>query len=113
MDKKFFERKVRQLSDDKLQDLLKLRYQANREIVDLAIDEAKKRGLELPDISVSGYDAIAEEQSDRKKLEKMELGSLSSCSFLDIGEQIGEMDDTNIYSWCESGCGDLPRSVWK
>lgn len=81
MDKEFFERKVGELSNDKLQDLLKLRYEANREIVDLAIDEAKKRGLELPDISVSGDNFMAEELSDRKKLERWNWGAFLLAPF--------------------------------
>lgn len=48
MDKEFFKRKVRELSDDKLEDLLKLRHDGNREIIALAIEDAEIRGLDLP-----------------------------------------------------------------
>lgn len=88
MENEFFERKVRELSDDKLQDLLKLRYEANREIIDLAVDEAKKRGLELPDISVSGDNAMAEEHSDRKKLEKWNWGAFLLAPFWTLSNKL-------------------------
>ncbi len=88
MDKEFFERKIRELSDDKLRDLLKLGYEANRDIVDLAIDEAKKRDLELPDISVSGDDATVEELSDRKKLEKWNWGAFLLAPFWTLANKL-------------------------
>jgi hypothetical protein len=74
MDREFFERKVRELSDDKLLDLLRLRYDANREIIDLAIAEAKKRGLDLPEASIP-LNKFVTEQEEMKKLEKWNWGA--------------------------------------
>ena len=88
MDNEFFKRKVRELTDDKLQDLLKLRYDANREIIDLAIDEAKRRGLELPDISISGDNAMTEEQRDKKKLEKWNWAAFLLAPFWTLSNKL-------------------------
>ena len=81
MNKEFFERKVSELSDDKLQDLLKLRYDANREIIDLAIEEAKKRRMDVPEVSFSGNKAANAEQEGRKKLEKWNWGAFLLAPF--------------------------------
>jgi hypothetical protein len=51
MERDFFRRKIRNLSHDKLRELLQLRNPANREITDLAVEEAKRRGIDLPFVS--------------------------------------------------------------
>src|SRR5687768_6012254 len=81
MEKEFFERKVQQLSDDKLQDLLKLRYEANREIISLAIEEAKKRGIDVPEVGVPSNKALNVEQEEWKKLEKWNWGAFVLAPF--------------------------------
>lgn len=88
MDKQFFERKVRDLSDDKLQDLLKLRNDANREIIELAIEEAKKRGRDLPEVSVSGQSELTKEQEDRKELEKWNWGAFLLAPFWTLSNKL-------------------------
>lgn len=88
MDKKFFERKVGELSDDKLQDLLKFRYDANREIIDLAIDGAKKRGMDLPEISASEDNAMSEEESHRKKMENWNWAAFLLAPFWTLSNKL-------------------------
>jgi hypothetical protein len=87
MDSEFFERKVRELSDDKLLDLLKLRNDANREIIDLAIEESKKRGLEIPHVSIplNETDRGAEEM---KKLEKWNWGAFLLAPFWTLSNKL-------------------------
>jgi hypothetical protein len=46
MDIEFFERKIKGLSDSKLNDLLKLRNEANRDFILLATSEAIRRGMD-------------------------------------------------------------------
>ena len=75
MNREFFERKVRELSDENLQGLLKLRYEANRDIIDLAIEEAKKRKLDLPEVSVSADTVGTAGREERKKLDKWNWGA--------------------------------------
>ena len=53
MNKEFLEKKVRELSDKKLQDLLRLTNKANQQIVNLALVEAKSRGWETPQLLMS------------------------------------------------------------
>lgn len=88
MDKEFFERKVSELSDDKLQDLLKLRYDANREIIDLAIAEAKKRGLDIPGVAGPALKAVNGEQVDRMKLEKWNWGAFLLAPFWTLANKM-------------------------
>src|SRR5688500_14026281 len=88
MDKEFFERKVRELSDDKLQNLLKLSNEANREIIELAIEEAKKRGLDLPEVSVPGKSELTIEQEDRSKLEKWNWGAFLLAPFWTLSNKL-------------------------
>lgn len=88
MNREFFERKVRELSDDKLQDLLKLRYDANSEIIDLAIGEAKKRGLDVPEVSFPADKAVNGEQVDRMKLEKWNWGAFLLAPFWTLSNRL-------------------------
>lgn len=88
MNKEFFERKVSELSDDKLQDLLKLRNDANREIIELAIEEAEKRGLDVPEVSFSGSKAVNAEVQDRKKLEKWNWGAFLLAPFWTLSNRL-------------------------
>ena len=50
MNKEFFEKKVKQLSDEKLLELLKLRRDSNQEITEIAISEANARKLQIPEL---------------------------------------------------------------
>jgi hypothetical protein len=50
MDKEFYDRKIRQLTDDKLKELLQLRNKENWEIMELAEKEAIERGIDLETI---------------------------------------------------------------
>jgi hypothetical protein len=50
MDKEFYVRKIRQLTDDKLKELLELRTKDNLEIINLAEQEALKRGIDITPI---------------------------------------------------------------
>ncbi|HEX8037760.1 MAG TPA: hypothetical protein VF490_01355 [Chryseosolibacter sp.] len=88
MDKEFFEQKVRQLGDDKLQELLKLRYDTNREVIDLAITEANRRGLDLPEISVPDKKEEVLEQENRKKLEKWNWGAFLLAPFWTLSNRL-------------------------
>lgn len=88
MDKEFFERKVSELSDDKLQDLLKLRYEANREIIDLAIGEAMKRDLDIPEVSGPADKAVNVEEEDRMKLEKWNWGAFLLAPFWTLSNRL-------------------------
>jgi hypothetical protein len=88
MDKEFFERKVRELSDDKLNELLKLRYDANRDIIELAIEEANRRGLDLPEVSISAGKEVIIEQEDRNKLEKWNWGAFLLAPFWTLSNRL-------------------------
>jgi hypothetical protein len=46
-DKEFYTRKIKQLTDDKLKELLQLRSKENLHIIELAENEAIKRGIDL------------------------------------------------------------------
>jgi hypothetical protein len=87
MDRKFFRRKVRKLSDDKLLSLLRLRYDANWEIVDLATAEAKDRCIDLPDISTPP-DEIVSEQEDIRKLEEWNWGAFLLGPFWTLSNRL-------------------------
>ncbi len=50
MDIEFYIRKIEQLSDDKLRELLQLRTKENADIMDIAEREAIKRGIDLQSI---------------------------------------------------------------
>jgi hypothetical protein len=87
MDAEFFERKVRELSNDKLLELLRLGYDANQEIIDLAIEEAKKRGLDLPETSIP-LDKVVTEQQDMKKLGKWNWGAFLLAPFWTLSNKL-------------------------
>jgi hypothetical protein len=88
MNREFFERKVSKLSDDKLQDLLKLKYDANREIVALAIKEAGKRGLELLYVPVPPDKDGSKEHDDKQKLEKWNWGAFLLAPFWTLSNKL-------------------------
>lgn len=50
IDTEFYIRKIQQLSDDKLKELLQLRTKENADIMDLAETEAIKRGIDVKGI---------------------------------------------------------------
>lgn len=50
MDRKFLAEKIRQLSDDKLKELLQLRSKGNHLIIALAEREAHERGISIDEI---------------------------------------------------------------
>ena len=69
MNTDLFKNKISKLTDEKILVLLKLRYDTNREVVDLAMAEARKRNMEVPQLSISP--AVSEAASgDLRKLEK-------------------------------------------
>lgn len=53
MDKGYFEREIKQLTDNKLKELLQLRNKENLEIIKLAEKEAIERGVDLETIRVN------------------------------------------------------------
>lgn len=59
-----------------------------QEIIDLAIEEAKKRGLEGPEVSVSGNKASNVEQEQRKKLEKWNWGAFLLAPFWTLANKL-------------------------
>jgi hypothetical protein len=52
MDKEYFKRRLNQLTDDKLKELLQLRNKENLEIMKLAEKEAIERGVDVAAIEV-------------------------------------------------------------
>ena len=69
MDTEFFKRKVRELDNEKLLALLILRPDANQEIFEIAINEAQKRGLSIPDVAIPDKNEIIDE-TEKQKLVK-------------------------------------------
>ena len=63
MDKEFYARKIKQLTDDKLKELLQLRNKQNLEIMELAEIEAIERGIDLETIAAKRN----QDQGDRTK----------------------------------------------
>ena len=47
MNKEFFERKLRELEDSKLIDLLRIKDNANQDLIQLATEEARRRNLKI------------------------------------------------------------------
>jgi hypothetical protein len=66
MDKGYFEREIKQLTDDKLKELLQLRNKENLEIMKLAEKEAIDRGVALETIEAKI------KQSERTKSKNIE-----------------------------------------
>ena len=52
MNREFFARKIRSLSDQKILDLLALKNAANQEIIEIATEEAKQREIEVKDMTI-------------------------------------------------------------
>ena len=50
MDKELFIRKIKQLTDEKLKELIQLKTKGNRDIIELAEKEAIARGIDLETI---------------------------------------------------------------
>lgn len=50
MDKEFYFRRIQQLTDDKLRELLQLRKKNNTQIISMAETEALKRGIDIATI---------------------------------------------------------------
>lgn len=50
MDHEFFVQKIKQLTDEKLKELIQLKTKGNREIIELAEKEAALRGIDLATI---------------------------------------------------------------
>lgn len=68
MDREFYLRKIQQLTDDKLKELLKLRTKDNFEIISLAEAEALKRGIDINTI-----DLTTESKNTAKSKEEKEF----------------------------------------
>ena len=87
MDREFFERKVSELSDDKLLDLLKIRQEANQEIIELATREARKRGLPIPDAPIP-TGVVTPMESDTKKLDKWNWGAFLLAPYWTLANKL-------------------------
>jgi hypothetical protein len=75
MNRNFFENKIKELSDEKLIALINLRNEANQDISALAIEEAKRRGLEVPSTPPDESKDVHVEDDGREKLEKWNWGA--------------------------------------
>lgn len=69
MDSEFFTQKIKQLTNEKLKELIRLKTKENREIVELAEKEAIERGIDLATI-----DPRIKEISHKKKMPKSSEG---------------------------------------
>ena len=68
MDKQFYRQKIRQLSDDRLRELLQLKNNENSEIMIVAENEALKRGIDLATIKIETK--VKKEGQKKPKKEK-------------------------------------------
>uniref|UniRef100_UPI004047C2DA hypothetical protein n=1 Tax=Roseivirga sp. TaxID=1964215 RepID=UPI004047C2DA len=76
MDKQFFHRKIKELTDDKLIDLLqKTGNDLNQEVFELAKEEAGRRGLEFKLIDKADNASLLNESNDTEKLSKWNWGA--------------------------------------
>lgn len=76
MDKEFFQRKIKELPDDKLIDLLqKTTNEFNPEIFGIAKEEAERRNLKFELTNEGGEGDVEIKSNDRKKLRKWNWGA--------------------------------------
>ena len=54
----------------------------------MAIEEAAKRGLDVPEVSFSGSKAVNDEEHDRKKLEKWNWGAFLLAPFWTLANKM-------------------------
>uniref|UniRef100_UPI004048D01C hypothetical protein n=1 Tax=Roseivirga sp. TaxID=1964215 RepID=UPI004048D01C len=110
MDEEFFQRKIKDLTDDKLIGLLqKTGNDLNQEVFELAKEEAGRRGLEFKLIDKADNASLLNESNDTEKLSKWNWGSLFPSSYLDFGQQIRDMDNSMLYTFREYWCHFLFR----
>jgi hypothetical protein len=84
MNRNFFENKIKELSDEKLITLINLRHEANQEISALAIEEAKRRGLEVSSSPPDESKDVHVGGDGREKLESG-IGRIHPCSSVGVG----------------------------
>ena len=84
MDDTFFKGKISELSDDKLRKLLTIRYHANQRVVDIAMTEAKRRGIALPEIS----EHAETPEQDLEKLENWHWGAFLLAPFWTLANRL-------------------------
>lgn len=88
MDKQFFENKIRMLTDAKLQDLLRVRYDTNQMVVDLAIEEAKRRNIQIPPVAVPPERHAEARIADMKTLQEWNWGAFRLAPFWTLSNKL-------------------------
>jgi hypothetical protein len=83
MDKEFFQRKIKELTDDKLIDLLqKTSNEFNLDIVELAKEEAERRNLPFePTYKADNIDGD-NKSNDKEKLRKWNWGAFGNSKLI-------------------------------
>ena len=71
MDKELLDQKIKQLSDDKLKELLQLRTKGNHEIIELAEKEAIKRGISIEEIETKLRNNIGLKTKEKEGIDWM------------------------------------------
>lgn len=87
MNIEFFKRKVRELSDEKLIELLTLRHKTKPEIIDLAIKEADNRGLAIPYVPIPDNEETINE-TDKQKLTKWNWAAFLMAPFWTLANKL-------------------------
>lgn len=87
MNPEFFARKIKELTDEKLLELLRLGNDVNTEIIELATAEAQARGLSIPE-RVSSPTTDEPVQADRHKLLKWNWGAFFLAPFWTLANKL-------------------------